>query len=424
MTAGLPTVCPSGAQTGAAAWGSSPLWRTALLALAITLCQTTLAVALSGRADLAEALATLAQFDGEWYGCIIDTGYACQLERLTEKGYQFNICFFPGFPLLAGGLQMATGLPTPVVLPLTGQFACWGFWIYFLLLLRRWGAAPGLTALGVLAVLLYPSAFFLVAGYSESLFLAALLGMIYWSRQRGPAAWALAALHGMLMCATRFVGVAVVVYPLLQAWLERPRREAGWGAWLRTSWPRLALPAAASLGALAYFAFCHFRFGHWDLYMYGSKLGWDVSADYLGALNPLAYRPSPPVKPDGSFCPDRLNTWFAPLLLVLAGGLLLAEYRWRTLLGRGWRVRASLYAGAGLLFYLTAAAKVSTHMGSMSRLALPVYVLLVLAAVHLLRGAPISCWGRTARALVLLGVASLALQLFLTYRFTHALWVA
>jgi hypothetical protein len=397
--------------------------RLCALSLAITLCQTVVALALARAGSLAAAMEHLSSWDAGWFCRIADFGYEFEPARATEKNYQCNAAFFPGFPLAMRAVKAATGLGALQAAPLTGQLACWAFWTYFLLLLRRWTVPPALAVAGVLAVACYPSAFFLVSGYSESLFLAAVLGMVYWARKRGPAAWGLTATHGIVMTATRSVGLVLVLYPLLQAWLERRRGASpGRRGWLGEYGPRLALAAVASLGALAFSADCYFRFGHWDLYMMVSKSGWGVTPDYWRALDPRLYLPGSPFGADGTFLRGWFNKWFALGLMALAGGLLFAEYRLGTFRNRGWHTRAGLYLSAGLLAYLTFAAKATTELSSMVRLALPAHVLLVLAGVHLLRSHPLP--RKALAGFGALGLASLLLQLFLTYRFTHALWVA
>src|SRR5262245_38755054 len=89
----------------------------------------------------------LFQFDCYWYGNIALEGYA--LAPPGRHRNQINVAFFPGFPLLVRALRNASGLPLEVAVVLTAQLACWGFWTYFLLLLRRWQVPARGTALAV-----------------------------------------------------------------------------------------------------------------------------------------------------------------------------------------------------------------------------------------------------------------------------------
>ena len=84
-------------------------------------------------------------------------------------------------PRFATDLTSDTG----TALLITAQLAAWGFWSYFFLFCKRWNISPALQICGALLIAAHPAAFFLVAAYSESLFLMALLGFIYWSTAEG-----------------------------------------------------------------------------------------------------------------------------------------------------------------------------------------------------------------------------------------------
>jgi hypothetical protein len=358
--------------------------------------------------------APLVQWDGEWYARIINEGYHSPAVP-TPQQYG-NVGFFPAYPLTAGAMARLTGLPVDVALPLTAQLAAWGLWTYLLLLCRRWGVPSSLARWGVLVLALHPAAFFLVSGYSESLFLMAALGFVYWSDQPGRRAAVLAALHGVVLTATRLVGLPLVVYPLVRAWMsgERGRR-----------WAAAALVGAvAGLGGLGYFAFCQLQFGRWDLYMRTQEAGWHVEPTPLALLSARVWTVGVPDLKRG-VDPDFINRLAVPLTVLLFVGLLACEaaLAWRR--QTGWRQRAALYAAALPLFWLPADAFWSQHWLSMSRHTYAVWVLLALALGHLLARVGVAALPRGVRvALVVWLTASAALQLALLYRFTHGHWVA
>ena len=72
----------------------------------------------------------------------------------------------------------------------------------------------------MVAIVVHPGPFYLVVGYSESLFLLGLLGYFYWCEKAGRWSWSLAARHGFGMTATRLVGLPAAVFPV---WQHTPR---------------------------------------------------------------------------------------------------------------------------------------------------------------------------------------------------------
>src|SRR5213595_4338064 len=125
-----------------------------------------------------------------------------------------NTGFFPAYPAIAWILHRGLDLGAENALLITAQSAAWGFWTYFFLFCERWSLPSGWQLLGALAILAHPAAFFLVAGYSESLFLMALLGFLFWSGMESRGARILAAIHGILMSATRIVGLPCALFPV------------------------------------------------------------------------------------------------------------------------------------------------------------------------------------------------------------------
>ena len=113
------------------------------------------------------------------------------------------MAFFPAYPALAAILHHGLRLDIYSALLLTSQAAAWGFWSYFFLFCQRWSISPLLQFFGAVSILAHPTAFFLIAGYSESLFMMGLFGFKVLPRLRAGDHGALAVLHGLLMSATR-----------------------------------------------------------------------------------------------------------------------------------------------------------------------------------------------------------------------------
>lgn len=411
------------------------LWFARILAvgLGLTVLQVGLACLFSGKGGLRHAYQSLYWWDAFWYGGIVLDGYTANTGLA-----QNNTAFLPAYPLLSRALRDLTRLDYQVAQTLAAQLACWGFWTYVLLFLRLWSVPTGLSAVGVVLIAAHPAAFYLVVPYSESLYLACLLGFLYWSAQPGLTSGLAAAAHGCAMTATRIVGLPLIGCPLLHAWLKREPGPHPAGRW---RWVRLlTLGGLASLGALLYFAYCHERFGHWDMYMKTSAAGWGVRFDLLGWCSPHLFNP-------------RRLEWIAPLtdqrfifqapliiepnvlsrvsiwvMFFLFAALGLLEWRLaRSHAGSGWRQRAVFYVCGWLMFFVPLCSHAGIGWLSMIRFSLCVAVMLVLALVHLLaRVWPLYGWrDRALTAFVTAwSVLGFVLQAALIYRFTHREWVA
>ena len=196
----------------------------------VTILQIVMAVALlAPEKPIAKRYSTLVQHDSYWFMNIIDRGYQTIVPPIDHKLMEVsNVAFFPAYPAIAALLQNAFNISTGAALLITAQLAAWGFWTYFFLFCRRWRVAPSFQICGTLLILANPAAFFLVAAYSESLFLMALLGFIYWSTAEGRTAKILAAVHGIVMSATRIVGIVCAAFPLVRSVFQ-----TGWGGLLK-----------------------------------------------------------------------------------------------------------------------------------------------------------------------------------------------
>lgn len=394
------------------------------LGLLLTLLQVLGCCLLSGRNNVHEAYLSLCQWDSFWYFSIVEFGY----NAVPNVHGEANVGFFPGYPCLTRQMRALTGLPTPEALLLTSQLSCWAFWSYLLLLLSSWGVSRRIAATVVLGVLAYPAAFFLVAGYSESLFLACTLGFLYWSERDGRLAPALAAVHGFGMTATRLVGLPLAIYPLARVLLgAAPDSGPSLRERLRRCTVPLLIGVVAAGGSLSFFLFCQVRFGCWNLYMRTQHLGWGVTPQYLALFRRAALRLHRASTPSGSIDSDFLSQLSVYLFLAAFALLAGIECWLRRRQGpAGVRRRACLYLCAWLLFYVPATAMASRSMGSMIRHSLCVQALLALALGHLLaRSQPDSAPGRLTRLLPALTLPVFLLgELILLHRFTHGGWVA
>src|SRR5437660_10580068 len=151
-----------------------------LAGLLLTLAQIAVAVCLlAPEGPLSYRYSTLVQHDSYWFMNIVDRGYRTIVPPIDHKVMEVsNVAFFPAYPAIASVLRYGLHVDTDNALLITAQIAAWGFWSYFFLFCDRWNIAPTLQFFGALLIVAHPAAFFLIAGYSESLFLMALLGFI------------------------------------------------------------------------------------------------------------------------------------------------------------------------------------------------------------------------------------------------------
>jgi hypothetical protein len=404
-----------------------PRFLTPLLAgFALTLLQVVIAVTLlAPEKPITERYAALIQHDSYWFKNIIDRGYQSIIPPTDHKVMEVsNVAFFPAYPAIASLFRNAFNFSTGTALLVTAQLAAWGFWTYFFLLCRRWNVAPSLQICGTLLILANPAAFFLVAGYSESLFLMALLGFIYWSTGEGRTAKMLAGVHGIVMSATRIVGIVCAAFPLVcsvfqSGWrgLLKPRK------WLRENLAAVVLTFVAACGGIAFFVLCQLRWGHWDLYMRTQAAGWGIVPDYFAVVRPESYRWLVPALNNPTEMSQLSMTLGGVLFVAIAVCEFLPVIRRRTALP----LRAGIYFCAATIYYLSVSGVACVDMESMLRYEFAAYALIVLALLNFLRQfrtPPIWVRAVGTAAVALVSAAGLCVQGWYVWNFTRGHWVA
>lgn len=167
-------------------------------------------------------LSVWARWDSVWYLGIANFGYGADR-------YDFSPAFFPLYPLLSRGLAEVGGLFSPgpaavLAASLAVSLAALAGALYLLYRLVELELDAGTAAVAVALVAFYPMAFFFQAVYSESLFLLASVGAVWFART---GRWPLAGAFGAAAAATRSAGVLVLV-PLLLLYTYPPRRDFLW----------------------------------------------------------------------------------------------------------------------------------------------------------------------------------------------------
>ncbi|HEX7515900.1 MAG TPA: hypothetical protein VF345_01295 [Chthoniobacterales bacterium] len=400
--------------------------RPLLAGLVVTLAQIFVAVVvLAPEGPFSFRYDTLIQHDSYWFANIVDRGYDTTVPPISHKMLEVsNVAFFPAYPALAALLRYGLHLSTYNALLITAQTAAWGFWSYFFLFCDRWNISPLLQFFGALAVVTHPTAFFLVAGYSESLFMMALFGFIYWSSAEGRAAKFLAALHGFVMSATRIVGIPCAAFPVVRAVFQ-----SGWRglrdvrSWPRRFAPAIAVTLGATLGAMSFFFYCLVRWGRWDLYMLTQQAGWGVVPDYLAVFKGESYRWLVPALKDPTQASQMAMTLGALLFVAVVLCELLPVVR----RSATWTTRIGFYFCGAIIYYISVSGVACVEMESMLRYEFCLHALIVLAFVHFLhqlRTPPPLVRAFGMAAVGLLSAAGLGLQSWYVWNFTRGNWVA
>lgn len=175
--------------------------------------------------------------------------------RIAEDGYRpgdGSAAFFPLYPLVIRGVSAAIGgHPLAAALLISNLALLGALVVLYFLTAAEWGERAARRATVALAV--FPTSFFLLAPYSESLFLFLAL-LAFWGARRGR--WEVAAAAGAAAAATRSIGI--VLAPALLVEAIHQHREG------RAALAR-GVPAAAAVGVglLGYLAYWKTRSGAW-----------------------------------------------------------------------------------------------------------------------------------------------------------------
>src|SRR5205085_1212242 len=341
------------------------LFRPWALGLMVTLLQVVAAVVIAPQGPLSFRYDTLIQHDSYWFANIVDRGYETTVPPISHKMMEVSdVAFFPSYPAIAAVLHYGARLSIYNALLVTAQAAAWAFWSYFFLFCERWNISPLLQFFGALSILAHPAAFFLVAGYSESLFMMGLFGFMFWSTAEGRGAKALAVLHGCLMSATRIVGIPCSGYPVVHAIFRNGWRGlANVRSWIKRYGSSIAVMVGATLGAGAFFFYCLLRWGRWDMYMLTQQSGWAIIPDFLAVFKPSSYRWLVPALKNPTEASQMTMTLGGILLLVMILCELLPMIR-RKFAGT---TRAGFYFCAAVIYYISVSGVASVEMESMLR---------------------------------------------------------
>jgi hypothetical protein len=206
-------------------------------------------------------LSLWAKWDSQWYVQIARDGYWYQPLQ------QSNVAFFPLYPLSMRLLAPLTGGNLVLAGFVLSNLYLLGALILLYKLAELELGDPAAAQRTVFYVAFFPTAFFLSAVYTESLFLCLSLATVYFARRQW---WVPAAVAGLLAAATRNLGV--VLWPLvIWEWLrchgwritDMHRAQTWRSLWrgVRADWVDLLVLCAIPLGLFLYIAFLQISFG-------------------------------------------------------------------------------------------------------------------------------------------------------------------
>lgn len=396
----------------------------------ITLVQILFALAWAPKAG--NLYLRLLNWDSDHYRSIAVNGYRIPDHPITSDDIHAglaNVVFLPGYPMASRWVQRTLNIPIDFALLVVSQLSAILFWFYFFAFLELAGVSEKSQLLGAFAVSIHPAAFYMVVGYTESLFLASMMGFFYWIERSkvggGILSRIIALAHGLLLCWTRIVGVAVAFYPVVR------ERVSG-----------ILLFVLSVMSLVGFFLFCQSHFADWAIYFHLEETGWQNHRLYFALFNPFMYLP-PVFFEDTIQSLNKASVTFTMYLLIVVG---MAEWRFsriklraNELMGvvfsiRG--VRGSLYLIAFGMFYIALTGKANSNLDSMLRYTFPSYALLVIEVLLLnterrkvgegaLFFAGANVGNRPARLkIALAAIFGVGFQAWCIYRFTHGHWVA
>jgi Mannosyltransferase (PIG-V) len=187
------------------------------------------------------------RWDALWFLRIADSGYA------ENDG---SAAFFPLYPMAVKAVSTVIGgHPLPAAIIVSNAAFLVALVVVFLLTRLEFDEETARRTTLYMSV--WPTAFFFIAPYSESLFLLLAAGSVLFARLKQ---WPIAALMGALAAGTRSIGIVLVGVLAIEAWLQyRERTDRKPAQLIRP----LAWSAGAAVGTLAYLAYWKAVSGNW-----------------------------------------------------------------------------------------------------------------------------------------------------------------
>lgn len=311
------------------------LWRAALLAvgvwLGILLASYVIGLIIIGRENTPLGnilLEILNRWDAPHYLRIAEVGYRDEVED------RLLIVFFPLYPLAVRVVHFV--IPSYLVSGLLVSALATVAAGFFLQSLARLDGDDEEAKRSLWYLFLFPTAYFLFLPYTEALFVALVLGSFFAARR---GRWTWSGILGMLACATRMQGLALVPALAFEAvWQEK------WRAPLRAFWLLLVPVGFVSYLAINWVVlgdpleFVEIQRDHWS---HTAIWPWESLTDALRHV-----RDDPP----GPFRTQIFE--FRLAAIVFAAALLIGAARWL-------RPSYQIYAWVGMIFLMSVTFQIS-----------------------------------------------------------------
>jgi len=170
------------------------------------------------------------RWDTPWYLEIASHGYSCY----------GSSAFMPLYPLLIRGLGILPGVSDLAAALLISSIASFVAFYLLYLLARELTGSITVARASVAALALFPVSFFLMAGYTEALFLGLAIASYLAARRRS---WIIAGILVALATLTRLQGILLLVLVSLELLLVYRGKARRWQPWLALLVAPLALIA-------------------------------------------------------------------------------------------------------------------------------------------------------------------------------------
>ena len=259
------------------------------------------------------------------FGSRWDTGFYVSI---VEEGYVYeadpfpSVAFFPFLPLLMKGLLPLVGDAVIAGLIVVNGALWIASIIFYQLVADQWGEETAGRAVWYL--LLFPTAFFGSAIYSEAVFLMVAIGALLAGRKRK---WWLAGMLGIAATATRLVGV--IILPLLL--IEWFGQRLALSDEERPGWITIVFPLITPAGLVGYVLYLWQRFDDPLGFVTASTAWGRVARAPFDTITGLFTEPAVGWLAALQAGTLPINDWidlFFVLLFFLLGIVLMSERRW------------------------------------------------------------------------------------------------